>query len=137
MKRLTKQDAKGTWGLKFVPWNCLKSGVIISEEVSQKIHDAICRLKDYENTGLSPQQVKQLQDDSWIPVDDERKPGNGDYVLVSFDNFSLPDIARYEEDDNGGTFYPGDMEESYLKIGLIVNAWKPLPAKYQEGIDIG
>lgn len=69
--------------------------------------------------------------DGWIPVEDtEHTPENESYVLVSFSNFTLPDIARYEENEEGGTYYPGDDEESYLKYGLFVNAWQPLPKPY-------
>lgn len=68
----------------------------------------------------------------WIPVEDtEHTPENKSYVLVSFSNSSLPDIAHYEENEEGGTYYPGDDEESYLKYGLFVNAWQPLPKPYR------
>lgn len=67
---------------------------------------------------------------SWIPVED-RQPDNGDYILISFENCSLPAIGRYEEDNEGGAFYPGDEDESCSSIGLIVNAWQPLPESYQ------
>lgn len=68
----------------------------------------------------------------WLDVDVELPPDDK-YVLVSFSNFSLPDIARYEEDENGGAFYPGDEERSYVSFGLFVNAWMPLPKQYQKG----
>ena len=67
----------------------------------------------------------------WIPCS-ERLPKNEDYILVSFENFTLSDIARYEENEEGGAFYPGDEEESYMSYGLIVNAWMPLPEPYRE-----
>ena len=68
----------------------------------------------------------------WIPVEDtEHTPENESYVLVSFSNFTLHDIARYEENEEGGTYYPGDDEESYSKYGLFVNAWQPLPKPYR------
>ena len=71
----------------------------------------------------------------WIPVEDtEHTPEDESYVLVSFSNFPLPDIARYEENDEGGTYYPGDDEDSYLKYGLFVNAWMPIPKPYREDI---
>ena len=44
----------------------------------------------------------------------------------------MPDIARYEENDEGGTFYPGDDEKSYSSYGFFVNAWMPLPKPYKE-----
>ena len=41
----------------------------------------------------------------------------------------------YEENDEGGTFYPGDDEKSYSSYGIFVNAWMPLPEPYKEGED--
>ena len=69
--------------------------------------------------------------DGWIPVE-ERLPEQGNYILLSFDNFSLADIGRYEvDDDGGGAFYPGDEDTSYSSIGFFVNAWRPLPEPYR------
>ena len=47
----------------------------------------------------------------------------------------MVDIARYEEDDEGGSFYPGDDEDPYSKYGIYVNAWMPLPEPYREVTD--
>lgn len=69
--------------------------------------------------------------DGWIPVE-ERLPEEGKYVLISFDNFPLADIGRYETDQEDGVFYPGDEEKSYISYGLFVNAWQPLPEPYKE-----
>lgn len=67
----------------------------------------------------------------WIPCS-ERLPEDESYILVSFENSTMPDIARYEENDEGGTFYPGDDEKSYSSYGFFVNAWRPLPESYRE-----
>lgn len=67
----------------------------------------------------------------WIPCS-EKFPEDESYILVSFENATMPDIARYEENDEGGTFYPGDDEESYSSYGFFVNAWMPLPKPYRE-----
>ena len=67
----------------------------------------------------------------WIPCS-ERLPEDESYILVSFENFTMPDIARYEENDEGGTFYPGDDEKSYSSYGIFVNAWTPLPEPCRE-----
>ena len=64
----------------------------------------------------------------------ERLPEDDKYIMVSFDNFTLPDIGRYEVDKDGnGAFYPGDEDESYVSYGCLrVNAWMPLPEPYRE-----
>ena len=67
----------------------------------------------------------------WIPCS-ERLPEDESYILVLFENSTMPDIARYEENDEGGTFYPGDDEKSYSSYGFFVNAWMPLPKPYRE-----
>lgn len=67
----------------------------------------------------------------WIPYS-EKLPEDESYILVSFENATMPDIARYEENDEGGTFYPGDDEKSYSSYGLFVNAWMPLPEPYKQ-----
>lgn len=42
----------------------------------------------------------------WIPVE-ERLPNTDNYILLSFENFAMADIGRYELDEEGnGAFYP-------------------------------
>lgn len=67
----------------------------------------------------------------WIPVEEEL-PETDRYVLLSFDNFSVPQIGRYEEDDKGGAFYLGDEVETCVSQLLFVNAWMELPEPYKE-----
>lgn len=75
--------------------------------------------------------IHVLKETQWIPCS-EKMPEDESYILVSFENYTMPDIARYEENDDGGTFYPGDEEETYAHYGLTVNAWMPLPEPYKE-----
>ena len=76
--------------------------------------------------------AKRPEFGQWIPVS-ERLPEDDKYILVSFENFTLPDIGRYEVDEDGnGAFYPGDDDKGYASYGLFVNAWMPLPEPYRE-----
>ena len=75
--------------------------------------------------------IHALKETQWILIS-ERLPEDESYILVSFENSTMPDIARYEENDEGGTFYPGDDEKSYSSYGVFVNAWMPLPEPYKE-----
>lgn len=70
--------------------------------------------------------------DGWIPVD-ERLPEDDRYILLSFENFSLPLVGRYEENEKGGAFYLGDCDEEDTCISndLYVNAWTYLPERYK------
>ena len=88
----------------------------------------------HEDTGLEPREVLQLKKNAvqWIPVT-ERLPDPESYILVSFENYILPDIATYRVDEDGsGAFYPGDEDYTYLSAGVFVNAWMPLPEPYRE-----
>ena len=73
----------------------------------------------------------KIMENNWIDIND-RLPNPGEYVLVSFENVTLPDIGRYETDSDGsGAFYPGDDDASYASFGIFVNAWMPLPEIYR------
>ena len=154
MGRLTEKDECGNWCLKGVAWSQLHAGSVITKKVSVKLYGALCKLKDYEDTGLSPEDVERLNDfersevgkllkalgeerrkHAWIQIE-QKLPDPDEYVLVSFDNFSLPMIGRYTvDDDGGGTFRIGDDDESFVQHDLFVNAWMPLPEPYKDGDD--
>ena len=74
------------------------------------------------------QTVKLIKDSNWIPVS-ERLPDSNDYILLSFSNFSLPMVGRFEDE----AFYLGDDDEGDTCVSqdLFVNAWRPLPEPYR------
>ena len=90
-----------------------------------KLSEAMEKLARYEDA----EEKNRLG--QWIPCS-EKLPDDESYILVSFENCTMPDIARYEENDEGGTVYPGDDEKSYSSYGIFVNAWMPLPKLYRE-----
>lgn len=151
MNRLTEKDERGNWRLKGIPWESLREGQVITKEVCEKLYGALCKLKDYEDTRLSPQDVervnsfersqtekllKRLNEEErkhrWIPVE-ERFPDTDDYILISFENFSIPAIGRYEVDEEGGAFYVGNDDLTCANDDLFANAWMPLPELYHSG----
>ena len=118
MNRLTQKRVNG---IKTGYWSASKKD------------DLVARLAEYEDTGLEPREVLQLKKNAvqWIPVT-ERLPDPESYILVSFENYSLPNIATYRVDEDGsGAFYPGDEDYTYLSAGVFVNAWMPLPEAYK------
>lgn len=63
----------------------------------------------------------EMIEDEWKSLDE--LPKEDEYILISFANFTLPDIGRMEN----GIFYPGDDMKSFKEYGLVVNGWRPLP----------
>ena len=118
----------------------------------EKKEELVQRLAAYENTGLEPKKIQQIDqlyqelskevmqfrkdlarmpDEKWISIE-EQLPETEDYILLSFANFSLPMVGRYEKSREGGAFYLGDCDEEDTCINqeLVVNAWRPLPKPY-------
>ena len=121
MNRLTQKRVNG---IKTGYWSASKKDELVA------------RLAEYEDTGLEPAAVLQMKKNTvqWIPVT-EQLPESGKYVLMSFENFTLPAIGRYEVNDEGdGAWYLGDNDEgdTCCSVGLFVNAWMPLPEPYRE-----
>lgn len=63
MGKLIESDDLGNWALKGVQWNSLYVGQVITEKIYEKLYGALCKLKDYEETGLSPEQVESVISD--------------------------------------------------------------------------
>ena len=78
------------------------------------------------------QEVAEEYNGGWIPIEQELPPQDT-YILLSFCNFSLPVIGRYEEDEEGnGNFYAGDEDETLLSQDMYVNAWQSLPEPFKD-----
>lgn len=102
--------------MRYTTYHCGKAVINDKNKLSEAM-EKLARLEDAEDTNVLSR---------WIPIS-ERLPEDENYILVSFENSTMPDIARYEENDEGGTFYPGDDEKPYSSYGIFVNAWMPLP----------
>ena len=62
MHRLTETDEQGNWALSGVIWKSLHTGQVITDAMCEKIYFALCKLKDYEDSGLSPDEVEAMID---------------------------------------------------------------------------
>lgn len=111
----------------------------ILEEIDQEKKNAALSIR--HTTGYKAGQIRMAErieeiirkhmNDGWIPVE-ERLPEDDRYIFLSFENFSLPMIGRYEQDSDGsGNFYIGDETESCINQDMYVTAWQPLPEPYR------
>lgn len=117
MGRLTEKDVCGHWRLKGLQWKNLYEGTPITRETYEALYGALCKLLDYEETGLTPEEIEmrtyctigtpcefqssEIRKDGWIPVE-ERLGGVADGIPAGLDGDFLinhywdaePDIAR-------------------------------------------
>ena len=100
MKRLTQKDEQGNWSLRGVLWESLHEGRVITKELQERLYGALWKLMEYEDTGLTPEQVEDVNDfnksqvghllkklseeqrkHEWIPVE-EQLPEDGTYLCT-------------------------------------------------------
>ena len=108
---------------------------IVERLEEEKTHQTFCDKEVGYNKGIRKaisivQKVSEEYSNGWIAISD-RFPENDKYILLSFDNFSVPMIGRYKSYESGGAFYIGDEDITCSKQDLFVNAWQPLPEPYQ------
>ena len=60
MGRLTQKDEQGNWCLMGVRWEQLRSGQTITPKVWEKLYGALWKLMEYEDTGLTPDQIEEM-----------------------------------------------------------------------------
>ena len=109
-----------------------KSNVPVNRLLDDIIKDKpkeLGQLMAYNKAIEIVKQEAEQYNNGWIPCSEP--PENDRYVLLSFDNFSVPMVGRYEEDENVGAYYIGDDMEPCVTQDIFVNAWMNLPAPYQ------
>ena len=136
MNRLTEKDLQGNWCLKGMPWERLHVGQPITEELWKKLYGALWKLMEYEDTGLSPEEVEEVNKfegsngqkwlleiakHRWIPVS-ERLPEDGTY-LCTLDG----ELCGIDEPFTGMC---GIENGKWDEEGCVI-AWQPLPAPYK------
>lgn len=146
MGRLTQKDDQGNWSLKGLPWRDTYAGEVITHNTSDRIYGALCKLRDYENTGLNPDEVEELNDFTksqlaktiikleverkkhrWIPVE-ERLPEKSDFYLVSTETLLEERLVG-----NAWISPKDDYEclKAFERGECKITAWMPLPEPYQ------
>lgn len=120
MRRLTQKDGKGNWGLKGVPWGSLREGMAITKEIQQALYGALYKLKDYEDTGLSPDEVESLN---------EFENNNAQKYLMELAKHKwIPVEERLPEVDERSGYYEGNKYMKRLEI-----AYKTDTVEYVHG----
>lgn len=102
-----------------------------AREVSESQYACEECQKEHKQLAEWLEELKELREkDRWIPVS-ERLPKTGEYALISCEGFDAPSVGKYEEDDIGETFYLSE-DMPCEDLGIVVEAWRPLPEPYKE-----
>lgn len=137
MGRLTHKDEQGNWALKGVKRSDLYEGRTITKELFEKLYGALWKLMEYEDTGLTPEEIeelnkfensngelllKEIAKHEWIPVED-RLPKEDRAVLICREG-GAQDVGWYEENVWWTGFSHADIKSDIV-------AWQPLPKPYR------
>lgn len=99
-----------------------------------KKEELVMRLAEYENIGLSPEEVKALRRQQrryhWIPVE-ERLPEEDERVMISTKNEVVKEGTYTER--YGYAMRKGFFTENCFEDLQGVIAWQPLPESYKGG----
>ena len=132
MARLTQIDNQGNWRINGLAWSETYEGKVITKNTREKMYGAFYKLLNYEDTGLDPEQIRELDElyaekckelakHRWIPVT-ERLPEDDSMVLVSCRTKKGIDSVNRAYYSDGYWHGSGSMS------GVV--AWMPLPEPY-------
>lgn len=89
--------------------------------------------EDFEFIKKAVEFYKKMQ---WRPAVNTpavNEKGYSERILLNFENASIHEIGRYIEDGDGGcAYYIGNDTKPCSIYGLFVDAWMPLPERYDE-----
>ncbi len=88
------------------------------------------RLLEYEDTGLTPDQIVEQTNAGWIPVEERLPKTNGTYnVTRHIDGHFISDSAYFD----GQNTWHSDNRVNHSRPYLTdVIAWRPLPEPYRQ-----
>lgn len=146
MQRLTQKDLQGNWNLKGVLWNDLHEGQVITKELWEKLYGALWKLMEYEDTGLSPDEIGSLNEfegsyaqkyllelakHRWIPVG-ERLPELFLNVLATvYHSEWISDYSSSWVPDEEKLYHP-ESRGTYLAFVDCDGQWTYLDESNQE-----
>jgi len=133
MGNLIESDDLGNWGVKGLPWKNLYVGNVITRAVHEKLYGCLCKLKDYEQTGLSPEHVEKLQcKNDWIPCSERLPEYSDDLLLVQCSGKPRVNVVLDNAIQLASYTEEGWIVEEYPEWeGAEVIAWQPLPEPYE------
>lgn len=105
MERLTEKDDCGRWGLKGINWRFLYPGKVLTQKMWRVLYGALFKLKDYEETGVSPDQALRLKERNTPKRPEFEGDGVDDTGEIIIDTWTCPCCRTNYEVDYDRYFY--------------------------------
>lgn len=125
MARLTDEDEQGNWMLKTLPLESIHEGKYITKEVWEKLYGALWKLMEYEDTGLTPEQIHEmdkLYQEKCREVAELREKADGILLMLNDDG-----VAEVYDDTYDITIHCESKEEQDKCVELLNSKkWIPL-----------
>lgn len=144
MNRLTMMDSQGNWRLKGVEWRQLQEGEIITRHMAEKLYGALYKLKAYEDTGLTPEKIVEMdmlyaekckelaeRSNGWIPCserlpEEKINPITDDFYMypVMYKNVDVSDI-KYFHFGKGHWYHGFKIMDEYVTHWMDIKPYQP------------
>lgn len=62
MSKLTQKDEQGNWCIRGLPWRDIYPGAVITRNTYERIYGVSQKLMEYEDTGLTPDEINALRE---------------------------------------------------------------------------
>lgn len=135
MERLTTTDEK--LGIEMMCkhedcWTDEEHCPRINKENCQCLETALLELKKYQDTGLTPEQVRKLKEEPrWIPVTERMPVESKENPVFENKELELYLVSVKNQDYAFRAFWNGkSFTDGWSKLDVI--AWMPLPEPYKQ-----
>ena len=82
MSKLTQKDEQGNWCIRGLPWRDIYPGAVITRNTYERIYGASQKLMEYEDTGLTPDEINALRERDTAKEPEEIRDAFGDGRLI-------------------------------------------------------
>ena len=91
MSKLTQKDEQGNWCIRGLPWRDIYPGAVITRNTYERIYGASQKLMEYEDTGLTPEEINALRERDKAKVPEKVSNSGARYT----DEYICPNCKKH------------------------------------------
>lgn len=120
---MIQKDNQGHWNVKGLPWEDISEGKVLSQKASGILYGCLCKLKDYEESGLEPDRISEMNDFNNLLLEKLKE-------MSDKENMKLIDADKgYEVLDRlFAEIQKNDYKVNQQMMDMVWKSWCGLPA---------